>query len=101
MVVTVDPARVNSARMLIEETLIRRGKVPLLYANAAWSILASPELDGYLVLHDVFFVVTGGVGLLVLINLRLPCLLFSSAAADSPSRRHHGRPAHLYKQSQI
>ena len=71
MVVSVDPARVNSARMLIEETLIRRGKVPLLYANAAWSILASPELDGYLVLHDVFFVVTVGVGLLVLINLLL------------------------------
>ena len=71
MVVSVDPGRVNPARSLIEETLIRRGKVPLLYANAAWSILASPELDGYLVLHDVFFVVTVVIGLLVLINLLL------------------------------
>lgn len=71
MVVSVDPSRVNCARVLVEETLIRRGKAPLLYANAAWSILASPELDGYLVLHDVFFVVTVGIGLLVLINLLL------------------------------
>ncbi|MEE2857087.1 MAG: ABC transporter permease [Planctomycetota bacterium] len=71
IVVSVDPVRINEAKSTVENTLIRRGKAPLLYANAAWSILASPELDGYLVLHDIFFVVTVAIGLLVLINLLL------------------------------
>jgi len=71
IVVSVDPARINEAKSIVEKALIRRGKSPLLYANAAWSILASPELDGYLVLHDIFFVVTVAIGLLVLINLLL------------------------------
>ena len=71
IVVSVDPARINEAKSIVEKALIRRGKSPLLYANAVWSILASPELDGYLVLHDIFFVVTVAIGLLVLINLLL------------------------------
>ncbi len=71
IVVTVDPLQINEAKEEVEKILIRRGKVPLVYANAAWSILASPELDGYLVLHDIFFYVTVTIGLLVLINLLL------------------------------
>ena len=44
---------------------------PLLYGNAAWSILSKPELDGYLALHDIFFWLSTGIGLAVLANLLL------------------------------
>ncbi|MEC9477442.1 MAG: ABC transporter permease [Planctomycetota bacterium] len=71
IVVSTDPNRVAEVSREVENTLISRGRTPLIYANAAWAILASPELDGYLVLHDVFFAITAVIGLLVLTNLML------------------------------
>ena len=71
IVVSTDPNKVAEVSRLVENTLIARGRSPLIYANAAWAILASPELDGYLVLHDVFFAITAVIGLLVLTNLLL------------------------------
>ena len=71
IVISTDPMQVTEVSHLVENTLIERGRTPLVYANAAWSILASPELDGYLVLHDVFFAITAVIGWLVLTNLLL------------------------------
>jgi putative ABC transport system permease protein len=71
MVATTDPNRVTEVSQRLQKVLIERGRTPLIYTNAAWSILASPELDGYLVLHDVFFLITAVIGFLVLTNLLL------------------------------
>ena len=71
IVISTDPNQVAQASREVENTLIARGRTPLIYTNAAWAILASPELDGYLVLHDVFFAITAVIGLLVLTNLLL------------------------------
>ena len=71
VVIKTDPSEVQSIGDLAEETLLTRGCTPLVYSNAAWAILASPELDGYLVLHDVFFVISAITGFIVLANLLL------------------------------
>ena len=71
VVIKTDPSEVQSIGDLAEETLLTRGCTPLVYSNAAWAILASPELDGYLVLHDVFFVISAVTGFIVLANLLL------------------------------
>ena len=70
-VVSTNPSRITEIGALVEESLIRRGCSPLIYSNAAWAVLASPELDGYLVLHDVFFLISALTGLVVLANLLL------------------------------
>lgn len=71
VVIRTDPSEVSRVGDLAEEVLLRRGCTPLVYSNAAWAILASPELDGYLVLHDVFFVISAVTGFIVLANLLL------------------------------
>ncbi len=71
IVIKTDPARVQEIGDLAEEVLLRRGCAPLVYSNAAWAILASPELDGYLVLHEVFFAISAVTGFVVLANLLL------------------------------
>jgi len=71
MVISTDPAAINETSSEVERFLVARGRTPILYSNAAWSVLAKSELDSYLVLHDVFFWVTAGLGLVVLANLLL------------------------------
>lgn len=71
VVIRTDPSEVQRIGDLAEEVLLTRGCTPLVYSNAAWAVLASPELDGYLVLHDVFFVISAVTGFIVLANLLL------------------------------
>lgn len=66
-----DPQAISETEDRIEALLVERGRVPLIYSNAAWSILSRPELDGYLVLHQVFFWLATGIGLVMLANLLL------------------------------
>jgi hypothetical protein len=71
VVIKSDPSDVQEVGEIAEEVLLKRGCTPLVYSNAAWAVLASPELDGYLVLHDVFFVISAVTGFIVLANLLL------------------------------
>ncbi|OUU20087.1 MAG: hypothetical protein CBC13_11390 [Planctomycetia bacterium TMED53] len=71
VVIKTDPSQVQEVGRLAEEELLRRGCATLIYSNAAWAVISSPELDGYLVLHDVFFVISAVTGFLVLANLLL------------------------------
>ena len=66
-----DPGRIGETEAAVEELLVERGRSPLIYSNAAWAILSEPELDGYLVLHDIFFWLATGIGLVMLANLLL------------------------------
>lgn len=66
-----DPSEIDAVEGAVQDELVARGRTPLLYTNAAWSILSRPELDGYMVLHTVFFWVATGIGLAVLANLLL------------------------------
>ncbi len=66
-----DPARIGEIELAVEECLVSHGRTPLIYSNAAWSILSRPELDGYMALHDIFFWLSTGVGLAVVGNLLL------------------------------
>jgi hypothetical protein len=66
-----DPTGIDATERAVSELLVSRGRAPLLYTNAAWSILSKPELDGYLALHDIFFWLSTGIGLAVLANLLL------------------------------
>lgn len=67
----VDPILVGDVAVRAEKVLVDRGRTPLIYMNAVWPILTSPELEGYLVIHDVFFVLFVCIGLIVLANLLL------------------------------
>jgi len=66
-----DPTAIDATERAATELLVSRGRAPVLYTNAAWSILSKPELEGYLALHDIFFWLSTGIGLAILANLLL------------------------------
>ncbi|MEM7167723.1 MAG: FtsX-like permease family protein [Planctomycetota bacterium] len=69
--VRVPPLEVAAASQRIEGFLAGRGRTPLIYTNALWPVLTSPELNGYMTIHTVFFALFLSMGLAVLTNLLL------------------------------
>lgn len=69
--VRVPPLEVAQQSGRIEGFLAERGRTPLIYTNALWPVLTSPELNGYMTIHSVFFALFLGMGLAVLTNLLL------------------------------
>ncbi|MGE3165639.1 MAG: ABC transporter permease [Planctomycetota bacterium] len=69
--IRVEPTLVGVCAAQAEKLLVERGRSPLLYTNAVWPIMTAPEMQGYLVLHEVFFCLFVTMGLLVLANLLL------------------------------
>ena len=69
--VRVPPLAVGTESQRIEGFLADRGRTPLIYTNPLWPVLTSPELNGYMTIHTVFFGLFLGMGLAVLTNLLL------------------------------
>jgi putative ABC transport system permease protein len=69
--IRVHPEQVSAIANRVESALVERGRVPLVYTNAVWSILTRPELESYTRLHQVFFAISVAVGLAILANLLL------------------------------
>ncbi|MCI0651527.1 MAG: FtsX-like permease family protein, partial [Planctomycetes bacterium] len=66
-----DPLAVAGVSARAQETLVARGRRPLVASNGVWSVLTRPELEGYLLLHDLFFWLYVAIGLIVMTNLLL------------------------------
>lgn len=69
--IRVEPTEVGVCAARTEKLLVAVGRTPLIYTNAVWPIMTAPEMQGYLVLHEVFFALFVTMGLLVLANLLL------------------------------
>ncbi len=69
--VATEPLEIERTSERLERALVERGRNVVLAANSIWKIFLRPELDGYLVLHDVLAGIFGGIGFLVMANLLL------------------------------